>query len=427
MFKSSFCRHFILLLICCLNGASTPFLNGQASAVSPKAYARLAKKALEAGKKLEAAQLYEKAWVGKPQKLDYLAQAAQLFEQERAYEKAAEAFKKLKSDKKFPLSGLQYAYMLQKSGQFDEAIPEFLLYLNNYESADREAVSERIEQHIAGCTLGIKQSEKNGKDSSNTAKIQFEHLSESINSPSNDFAPLPFNNDVLYFAHTMPTQGDLQRGQNQFLRTQLVGGEWAAAATVQNLPISEGSWKGEGSFSPDGSRFYFSQFTGAASADKPRASALFMLRRTADGWSKPIRLRAYVSPDGVYTGQPHVFHLDGKEFLYFVSDRSGGQGGSDIWFTTRPLAPDDVDFDIPQNAGLLVNTPNDEITPFFDAQKLELYFSSDKPQRWVVSIFSVQKPTSTCFLPFLKTSECLLIQQLTMRTFCSMPPVQAVI
>jgi hypothetical protein len=67
--------------------------------------------------------------------------------------------------------------------------------------------------------------------------------------------------------------------------------------------------------------------------------------------------------------------LDGLE-LYFGSDRPGGRGGSDIWVTTRTTV--DSDWSIPVVLGPAVNGPKDDYAPSISADKLSLYFGSDR-------------------------------------------------
>ncbi|MEM7163511.1 MAG: DUF1573 domain-containing protein, partial [Bacteroidota bacterium] len=60
------------------------------------------------------------------------------------------------------------------------------------------------------------------------------------------------------------------------------------------------------------------------------------------------------------------------EYLYFVSDRIGGEGGLDIWRSQKingEWAP-------AKNLGKKVNTPDDEISPFYLPEFRRLYFSS---------------------------------------------------
>jgi hypothetical protein len=71
--------------------------------------------------------------------------------------------------------------------------------------------------------------------------------------------------------------------------------------------------------------------------------------------------------------QPCVARWKDKEILFFVSDRTGGPGGSDIWWAElRDGAAVDV-----RPLGSNVNTPGNERTPWFDATTGTLWFSSD--------------------------------------------------
>ena len=59
--------------------------------------------------------------------------------------------------------------------------------------------------------------------------------------------------------------------------------------------------------------------------------------------------------------------------MYFVSDRNGGYGGLDVWFSIIDSAGN---FSFPINAGPKINTIADEITPFYLPLSNTLYFSS---------------------------------------------------
>src|SRR5690606_24760973 len=59
--------------------------------------------------------------------------------------------------------------------------------------------------------------------------------------------------------------------------------------------------------------------------------------------------------------------------LYFVSNRKGGQGGMDIWYSDWA----GESWGEPVNLGPTVNTPYDEQTPVIHFDNETLYFSSD--------------------------------------------------
>jgi hypothetical protein len=76
---------------------------------------------------------------------------------------------------------------------------------------------------------------------------------------------------------------------------------------------------------------------------------------------------------GVNTTQPCFGMLNNKTVLFFASDRAGGQGGLDIWYSIKNP---DGSFEKPVNCGKKINTPDDEITPWFVSGNNTLYFSS---------------------------------------------------
>lgn len=72
----------------------------------------------------------------------------------------------------------------------------------------------------------------------------------------------------------------------------------------------------------------------------------------------------------VNTGHPCV--APGGRRLYFVSDRPGGQGGTDIWYCDNL----GNQWGSPQNMGSRVNTTGNEMFPFVSGDSV-LYFASD--------------------------------------------------
>lgn len=75
---------------------------------------------------------------------------------------------------------------------------------------------------------------------------------------------------------------------------------------------------------------------------------------------------------GAWESQPS-FSADNKT-LFFVSNRKGGYGGKDIWYSELM---GDGRWSEPKNCGENVNTPDDEMSPFIHADNKTLYFSSN--------------------------------------------------
>lgn len=75
---------------------------------------------------------------------------------------------------------------------------------------------------------------------------------------------------------------------------------------------------------------------------------------------------------GAWESQPS-FSADNKT-LFFVSNRQGGFGGKDIWYS---VLTGDGRWSEPINCGENINTPDDEMSPFIHADNKTLYFSSN--------------------------------------------------
>jgi len=92
-------------------------------------------------------------------------------------------------------------------------------------------------------------------------------------------------------------------------------------------------------------------------------------------WQKAKKLGGDVNLNGYSSTHPTVGYLpDSTTILYFASNRPGGLGGYDIWYTIIPegRTPSEC-----VNLGTPVNTEGNEITPFYDNEAHRLYFSSD--------------------------------------------------
>ena len=146
---------------------------------------------------------------------------------------------------------------------------------------------------------------------------------------------------------------------------------------------------------PDGSRLLFASNRPAAEAEKPdEADWPATLREDhyrndydiyalnlADASATPRRLDEVCSRAD--DGQP-TLSRDGR-WLYFASNRPGGQGGYDIW-RSRVADPPLAALLPPENLGPPVNTASHELDPAVSLEGFGLYFSSDREARdaWAI-------------------------------------------
>ena len=351
----------LLILIFCL-GMTTV----HAQKMSWRKHAKLAKKQLEEGNFQEAAINFESAWKKKTKKKEYLFQAAECYLKVNDYRKAAECYLPIKEENKdFMLPGLKYCRALKMDGKYDEASRAFVNFINDYDGKDKDVLSNIVQDEIKGCELGMLMLEKE------TNNITFEHLSSNINSKAADFAPVPFSDDVLYYTSNMV-------GETKMYLSQRNGEEWSRSRVPKNFPEIFAPHYGNGAFSPDNKKFFYTQCDRIdASGRMVYGCEIFVTQRDENGWSAPQRLNKGINKTGTTATQPFVVHQDNQEILYFVSDRSGGQGGMDIWFSRRDMASEKLSFERPRNCGKEINSMADEMTPYFDMLENTMYYSSN--------------------------------------------------
>lgn len=335
--------------------------------LSWKKHAKLADDLYKEGKYAEAADHYEKAWRQKSKKKEFIFNAGECYYLIKDYRKAAEAYRNVKDDgEDYPLVGLKYARSLKQDGQYDKAREAFNSFFASYSGESKSILEDIIKTEIAGCELGAKLPLQIDK------QMEIRYPSGGVNSSSTEFAPFAFSDDVIYFSSTMGGKARIYRSQRQ-------GTQWAKASLPENFPvIANEQHFCNGAVSPDGTRFYFTICSGSQSwSDLTTRCEIFVLKRRGSTWSQPERLPDYINMDKATATHPSVVHQAGREILYFVSNREGGRGGMDIWYSTRDLANEGSEFSFPVNIGSVVNTLGDEITPYFDAIEGTLYFASN--------------------------------------------------
>lgn len=97
-------------------------------------------------------------------------------------------------------------------------------------------------------------------------------------------------------------------------------------------------------------------------------------------WSPATRVEEAPGTDSTFNGPS----LDGCPFIspdsktfYMASNRSGGEGGIDIWVSTRQRADDP--WGAPANLGPSINSTDDDFCPTIARDGKTLYFVSNRP------------------------------------------------
>ena len=192
-------------------------------------------------------------------------------------------------------------------------------------------------------------------------------MDDGVNSRKEDYGPTMGNADyVLLF--TSKRNEHEQRAYNEDLfYTLKVDGVWTAAQDFKtiNTQYNEGS----ACLSKTGRELYFSRCNapgGLGNCDLYWAS----LGKDST-WTNVKNLGPAINSSG-WDSHPSLSHTG--DTLFFASNRAGGFGLSDIYFTVKDKKGQ---WQRAQNMGPIINTLNSEVSPFYHHKFNVLYFSSN--------------------------------------------------
>jgi Tol biopolymer transport system component len=232
-------------------------------------------------------------------------------------------------------------------------------------------VLKNLQQHVSDPDLTedisreIKYCENLEKMKNNPVDIKTEHLGKILNSPYEDHSPIVlYDESTIYFTSTRPLD---TLETNTFFENIFVSHwrnrNWTEPKVLDIPGISDANRATVG-VTPDGQGLIFYQNNGFQ-------GGLYITRKTFNGWTEPEPL-----PDPINTGynETHAsFSPDGNT-IYFSSERPGGFGGKDIYYSYK--LPNGS-WGQPINAGENINTPLNEEGPFIHPDDSTLYFSSE--------------------------------------------------
>ena len=178
--------------------------------------------------------------------------------------------------------------------------------------------------------------------------------------------------DTLYFTSRRSKKHHTRLDSNPQLNEDIFmswgeEGYWEDAVNLKELNTDDN--EGSPSLSPDGKKLYFSRCYspgGYGNCD------IFVAERQADGhWGQAKNLGPGIN-GRAWDSQPSLSHTG--DTLYFTSDRLGGFGLADIYFSVNKNG----EWQAAQNLGPIINTRGNEVSPFYHPKYRVLYFSSDK-------------------------------------------------
>ncbi len=364
-----------------------------------RAYEKAAAKYMKAKDYFEAMRNYQKAVSTDSTKLSNIigaADAARKFTAfaiaEKYYQLAVDLDSTAQSEALFWL-----AYVENSQGKYDEAEMHYRKWLTKRTPADSL-------YSIASMYLDHNQWAKANPNFQESIKVT--NLGDKINSPASDFGYARDGDKLYYSSLRFLFEKDKENPKRYFSKLMVAEGDGEGVKLEAPFNLNPGVHVGNFALNKDATVAYFTICNSEKSGNIK--CQIYLSEKQSDGsWGKEEKLPDEVNLPFANTTQPMVATEKGKSVLYFASDREGGKGKMDIW---RAEMTGKNSFGKVENLSS-VNTPMNEVTPFYHVPTHTLYFSSDgyagyglfdvfksveKKGNWS-EVQNMQKPTNTSY------------------------------
>ncbi|MBS4027715.1 MAG: OmpA family protein [Ignavibacteriales bacterium] len=318
----------------------------------------------------QAISLYEKIYDSEPENVFVAFRLAESYRFIRDYQTAKDFYEDVLDLNVPEYSRAQYwlALCLKTLEEYDEAKNEFEKIANDTSDFYNTLFIARSRKEIDACAVADSLKK-------NPLRIRIKNLGAQINSTYSDFAAIPFDSSSLLFTSTRRNIFDTTTTNKisaQLFQTTKINSEWSVAREIEALNDSQ-FYTGNGAFSPDGKRLYF---TRCQQSEMNTLECFLYVSKFENGkWQTSQPLNDEINLQGYIATQPTIANgKRGEQILYFVSNRPGGFGGNDIWYST--ISRDGI-FSPPKNCGNVINTSENEASPYYHQRTRALYFSSE--------------------------------------------------
>ncbi|MDG1849635.1 MAG: OmpA family protein [Flavobacteriales bacterium] len=191
-----------------------------------------------------------------------------------------------------------------------------------------------------------------------------ENLGENVNTEADEYLPaLSADGSTLIFTRSKRVDGS--RNEDFYLSLNDTEG-WSFAKNL-GQPINTLQNEGAQCITADGKTLYF---TACSRQDSYGRCDLYSSDFVNGYWTEPLNLGENINSES-WESQPAI-SSDGRQ-LFFVSNRTGGIGGKDIWVSYKNAKGN---WTQAKNLGKDINTAKDDISPFLHWDNQTLYFSS---------------------------------------------------
>lgn len=199
----------------------------------------------------------------------------------------------------------------------------------------------------------------------------FENMGDSINTTFEEYGPsISADDAALFFSSKRDFMGNSgnQDIYNEDLYISLKGEDGQFQQAVKIWGINSIHNEGSPCLSPDGNTLLFVRCN---AKDGMGECDIYLAERVDDTTFGKVKNVGPAINSAFWESQPCLSRTG--DTLFFTSNRPGGLGGTDLFFSVKDKRGNWLPA---RNLGPMINTINDEMSPFFHPEYDVLYFSS---------------------------------------------------
>ncbi len=350
------------------------------SAQRTETYVTYADELFESAQYIKAIPVYKAALDKNPNYVKAKYRLAECYRLTLDYESAQFYYGDIakNNDTRYPLAGFYYGTTQKLRGQYENALTTFQLFQKlirdqNWQEDERyRSYYQQAKVEIDGCQLAINQINVPPPDHA------FQPILGELNSEYNDYAAFTIGSDdiVCLTSARKGGKGSLQNAtfgesfEDLFRFRKNASGEWEEYDLRDRFEsIINTKWgEGSGSFNQERTKFYYTN----CNEELGEVCHIFVSYLQGGKWTEPIPLNFNINEDGFSSQHPNL--SPGGDTLFYASNRTGTKGGLDIWMSINAGGDN---WSAPINLGNQINTPFNEVSPFYSVKEKVLFFASD--------------------------------------------------
>ncbi len=324
---------------------------------------RVAEQELAAGRPYSALELFQSAYdESKDRSLAY--RIGMLNYELRDYTKAKSYLERAMRRNTDDALADAYFYIgrsLKMQGLYGEAVENFKEFQRQ---APKHPLLAMAEIEIEGAQMALNMTEP--------PRIKVTNAGRSVNTSNQEYSPVMAPGGELYYAGfgkggLIAESGEESADIRIYSAAQEADGDYRKGSPLPKNINRDGFQTVNVALDAAGERMLLvrSELDGR----KQVSSKIYLSSKAGDSWGPATELKTL---NGDYLAKNPAFgELFGKPVIFFASDMAGGQGGFDLYYASEQ----GVDYARPINLGKAINTPYDEVTPYY--RDGTLYFSTE--------------------------------------------------